>query len=155
MLMNSIEYWAMNNPLREFVQRHYEAPRLMRLSKGTADNILEIGCGKGEFLVQICEIGDNRGVGIDPTYVRRCPRSSASSRIPPRETRMNFLALARAMALAENLTIALKTGLVLGMALARVMAGHLAMVGIAPRAVAMGMVIMRAMALVRIDRAQS
>lgn len=28
MLMNSIEYWAMNNPLRGFVQRHYEAPCL-------------------------------------------------------------------------------------------------------------------------------
>lgn len=31
--------------------------------------ILEIGCGKGEFLALLCEIGDNRGIGIDPAYV--------------------------------------------------------------------------------------
>jgi len=29
--------------------------------------ILEIGCGKGEFLALMCELGNNRGVGIDPT----------------------------------------------------------------------------------------
>ncbi|MBT9314439.1 class I SAM-dependent methyltransferase [Leptothoe spongobia] len=31
--------------------------------------IIEIGCGKGDFLVSLCEMGDNRGVGFDPTYV--------------------------------------------------------------------------------------
>jgi hypothetical protein len=31
--------------------------------------IVEIGCGKGEFLKYICSIGRNRGVGIDPAYV--------------------------------------------------------------------------------------
>jgi len=31
--------------------------------------IVEIGCGKGDFLVMLCELGNNRGVGIDPTYV--------------------------------------------------------------------------------------
>jgi SAM-dependent methyltransferase len=30
--------------------------------------ILEIGCGKGEFLVLMCELGNNRGIGIDPSY---------------------------------------------------------------------------------------
>lgn len=30
--------------------------------------VLEIGCGKGEFLALLCEIGDNRGVGFDPGY---------------------------------------------------------------------------------------
>ena len=28
--------------------------------------IAEIGCGKGEFLALLCELGDNRGLGIDP-----------------------------------------------------------------------------------------
>ena len=32
-------------------------------------DIIEIGCGKGEFLVSLCELGNNRGVGFDPTYV--------------------------------------------------------------------------------------
>jgi SAM-dependent methyltransferase len=31
--------------------------------------ILEIGCGKGEFLALMCKLGDNRGIGIDPAYV--------------------------------------------------------------------------------------
>jgi SAM-dependent methyltransferase len=31
--------------------------------------IVEIGCGKGEFLAAMCELGDNSGVGIDPSYV--------------------------------------------------------------------------------------
>jgi len=32
-------------------------------------DILEIGCGKGEFLAQLCRLGDNRGTGIDPAFV--------------------------------------------------------------------------------------
>jgi hypothetical protein len=31
--------------------------------------IVEIGCGQGEFLSQLCEIGDNQGVGVDPAYI--------------------------------------------------------------------------------------
>ena len=30
--------------------------------------ILEIGCGKGEFLALLCQLGGNRGIGIDPAY---------------------------------------------------------------------------------------
>lgn len=30
--------------------------------------ILEVGCGKGEFLTLMCESGDCRGIGIDPSY---------------------------------------------------------------------------------------
>ena len=33
--------------------------------------IIEIGCGQGDFLKLICKLGDNRGVGFDPSYVRR------------------------------------------------------------------------------------
>ncbi len=32
-------------------------------------DILEIGCGKGEFITLLCEMGGNRGIGIDPAYV--------------------------------------------------------------------------------------
>jgi SAM-dependent methyltransferase len=31
--------------------------------------IVEIGCGKGEFLTLLCEMGGNRGVGFDPAFV--------------------------------------------------------------------------------------
>ncbi|RJQ16367.1 MAG: methyltransferase domain-containing protein [Nitrospiraceae bacterium] len=33
-------------------------------------DILEIGCGKGDFLRLLCELGGNRGVGFDPSYDR-------------------------------------------------------------------------------------
>ncbi len=32
-------------------------------------DIIEIGCGKGEFLVLLSELGGNRGVGFDTSYV--------------------------------------------------------------------------------------
>lgn len=32
-------------------------------------NIIEIGSGKGDFINLICELGDNKGIGIDPAYV--------------------------------------------------------------------------------------
>lgn len=44
-------------------------------------DILELGCGKGEFLALLCELGDNRGVGIDPAYVEGRLHSAASSRM--------------------------------------------------------------------------
>lgn len=30
--------------------------------------VVEIGCGKGDFLLELCERGNNTGVGIDPSY---------------------------------------------------------------------------------------
>ncbi len=32
-------------------------------------DIIEIGCGQGEFLALLCELGRNRGVGFDRSYV--------------------------------------------------------------------------------------
>lgn len=43
--------------------------------------ILEIGCGKGEFLVLLCEMGPNSGIGIDPAYVPERTDSEAAERI--------------------------------------------------------------------------
>ena len=74
MLMNSIEYWAVNNPLRAFVQRHYEAPRLKRLSTGKADKVLEIGCGQGVGARIIYDLFKPRqyfGIDLDPRMIRR------------------------------------------------------------------------------------
>ena len=31
--------------------------------------VIEVGCGKGDFLRQLCKEGRNRGIGFDPTYV--------------------------------------------------------------------------------------
>ncbi len=32
-------------------------------------DVIEIGCGKGEFIAMLAQMGDNRGVGFDPAYV--------------------------------------------------------------------------------------
>jgi len=31
--------------------------------------VIEIGCGKGEFLNLLCELGNNKGIGFDPAYI--------------------------------------------------------------------------------------
>ena len=43
--------------------------------------VLEIGCGKGEFLSLLVELGDNRGIGIDPSLVPERLPASARNRI--------------------------------------------------------------------------
>ena len=74
MLMNKIEYWAMNNPLRAFVQRHYEAPRLIRLARNNARKVLEIGCGQGEgakIIYDLLSPEQYVGVDLDPRMIQR------------------------------------------------------------------------------------
>jgi SAM-dependent methyltransferase len=43
--------------------------------------VVEIGCGKGDFLALLCEIGCNRGFGIDPSYVPDRLKSPGVERI--------------------------------------------------------------------------
>jgi SAM-dependent methyltransferase len=43
--------------------------------------VIEIGCGKGEFLSMVCELGRNRGIGFDPAYVSERNTSEAKDRI--------------------------------------------------------------------------
>lgn len=43
--------------------------------------IVEIGCGKGEFLNMLCELGPNSGVGFDPAYSADRNTSAAKDRI--------------------------------------------------------------------------
>ncbi len=43
--------------------------------------VLEIGCGKGEFLALMCRLGDNLGIGFDPAYVPERNPDENESRI--------------------------------------------------------------------------
>jgi len=44
-------------------------------------DVVEIGCGKGEFLLELCEKGGNRGVGIDPSFVPGRGEATAGGRV--------------------------------------------------------------------------
>ena len=74
MLMNSIEYWAMNNPLRALVQKHYEAPRIKAVSQREAGTVLEIGCGQGvgaKIINRLFSPETYVGIDLDPKMIRR------------------------------------------------------------------------------------
>lgn len=43
--------------------------------------ILEIGCGQGEFLRLLCDLGRNWGIGFDPAYVEGNSEAAAHNRI--------------------------------------------------------------------------
>ena len=60
---------------------HNLAKRLIEKYNLRDKDILEIGCGKGDFLMLLCELGQNRGVGIDPAYVKNRIHSKASARV--------------------------------------------------------------------------
>lgn len=51
---------------REFAQQL--ATRLIDTYGIRHRHVVEIGCGKGHFLTLLCELGDNRGTGFDPSY---------------------------------------------------------------------------------------
>ena len=43
--------------------------------------VIEIGCGKGEFLTLLCELGENQGVGFDPAYVPGRNKEESNARV--------------------------------------------------------------------------
>ncbi|NIA25988.1 MAG: methyltransferase domain-containing protein [Gammaproteobacteria bacterium] len=43
--------------------------------------VFEIGCGKGDFLKMVCELGDNRGLGIDPAFTEGRLETTADVRV--------------------------------------------------------------------------
>jgi SAM-dependent methyltransferase len=57
------------------------AERLIERYDLREKNILEIGCGQGEFLILLCELGNNRGIGFDPAYDLEKEESEYRSRI--------------------------------------------------------------------------
>jgi hypothetical protein len=48
---------------------------------GPGTSVLEIGCGKGEFLVALCERSGCNGIGLDPGYRPERTQSTATPRI--------------------------------------------------------------------------
>jgi ubiquinone/menaquinone biosynthesis C-methylase UbiE len=74
MILNFVEKAAMNNPVRAFVQRHFEAKRLLSMGGampgGTA---LEVGCGRGvgsELMLNVFGADNVDAFDLDPHMVR-------------------------------------------------------------------------------------
>lgn len=67
MKLNKIEFFLMNNPLRDYIQEKYELPVLRRMTTlEKIDSALEIGCGNGNGTKLIKKyFSANRIVAID------------------------------------------------------------------------------------------
>lgn len=57
------------------------AERLIERHDLHGKDVIEIGCGKGEFLALLCDLGGNRGVGFDPGYLEGREGEHRSGRI--------------------------------------------------------------------------
>jgi ubiquinone/menaquinone biosynthesis C-methylase UbiE len=80
--LNRLETVLMNNPLRAWVQRHVEAPRLLGMG-GRADGLecLEIGCGRGvgvELIIDRFGAAHVDAFDVDPRMVELARRRLAS-----------------------------------------------------------------------------
>lgn len=65
-----------------FNKFHHElAQRLIDKYELREKDVLEIGCGKGEFITLLSELGNNRGVGFDPGYRSDRNLSDAAKRV--------------------------------------------------------------------------
>ena len=88
---------AFDPGMHEYSTRYEEtqgfSPTFNKFAKGLAQDlvnkhklgpehtVLEIGCGKGEFLVLMCELGGCKGIGLDPAYRPERTISKAAKRI--------------------------------------------------------------------------
>jgi SAM-dependent methyltransferase len=55
--------------------------QIRRFALGPGTTALEIGCGKGEYLVALCERSGCRGIGLDPGYHPERTRTDVAARL--------------------------------------------------------------------------
>lgn len=75
MLLNRAEFALMNNPVRAAIQRHFEAPRLLRMGGALGGGrALEVGCGRGvgtELILARFGANSVDAFDLDPRMVAR------------------------------------------------------------------------------------
>ena len=59
----------------------HQAEQLIERHDLHGKHLLEIGCGNGEFLTLLCELGGNRGTGFDPAYVEGRVKSAKGAEL--------------------------------------------------------------------------
>ena len=78
-IFNSAHDSSIMNYSREYENSLHYSPRFQEYASSLArrlvetydlcsKTVLEIGCGKGDFLNMLCELGGNSGIGFDPSY---------------------------------------------------------------------------------------
>ena len=79
----------MNNPLRAVIQRHIEAPRLLRMGGAmSGGRALEIGCGRGvgvEIILDVFRAEAVDAFDLDPRMINQ-----AEDRLSPVSSRVNL-----------------------------------------------------------------
>lgn len=63
---NNLHYSAVYDQYARTVAQHLVESYDLRKK-----TVLEIGCGKGDFLILLCTLGDNKGIGFDASYEPR------------------------------------------------------------------------------------
>ena len=64
---------------------HQLAEHLIARYDLVGKEVVEIGCGKGEFLALLCELGGNRGIGYDPSFIPARMQDRATNIVFKRE----------------------------------------------------------------------
>ena len=86
MKLNPIERFAMNNPIREWIQRHLEMRRLLRLGgKVPGGTALEIGCGQGAGFRMIARLFGAASIDafdLDPVMIARAKARANRLSVP-------------------------------------------------------------------------
>jgi ubiquinone/menaquinone biosynthesis C-methylase UbiE len=81
MRLNRLEFIAMNNPLRAWVQRHFEARRLLDMGGPVKDAaVLEVGCGRGvgiEIILKCFRAAHVDAFDLDERMVQLARRRTA------------------------------------------------------------------------------
>lgn len=81
MKLNRVEKALMNNPVRSFLQWHYEAPLLERLGGRTeGQHVLEIGCGRGvgtEVILRRFQARSVAAFDLNPAFIDQARRRLA------------------------------------------------------------------------------
>jgi ubiquinone/menaquinone biosynthesis C-methylase UbiE len=84
MRLNSFEKLLMNNPVRAWIHRHFEARRLFRLGGKTSGGLtLEIGCGRGvgvEILKDVFDVRQVHAFDLDPGMIELARRQLTPDR---------------------------------------------------------------------------
>jgi ubiquinone/menaquinone biosynthesis C-methylase UbiE len=82
MLLNRFETWAMNNPIRTAVQRHFEGRRLLDMGGAMTGGVaLEVGCGRGvgaEIILDRFGADRVEAFDLDPQMVGQARRRLAT-----------------------------------------------------------------------------